>query len=152
MAIKVEIKGVERVLNRLKKLIQERESSSVVVGYTAKYALWVHENRAMKWRGYPRDRSVRRDDTGQATIARTDYKPSKARGLFWGPHGRAGFLLDVMREMATELQGIVLKAMKRKVAFGKALLLAGLRLQRESQQNVPVEFGNLRASAFTRLE
>jgi hypothetical protein len=37
-------------------------------------------------------------------------------------------------------------------AMNKALRLAGLKLQRESQQKVPVNFGNLKASAYTRVE
>ena len=36
--------------------------------------------------------------------------------------------------------------------LAQALLAAGLRLQRESQMLVPIDTGNLRASAFTRLE
>jgi hypothetical protein len=34
----------------------------------------------------------------------------------------------------------------------KGLIKAGLRLQRESQKVVPVEFGSLKASAYTRAE
>ena len=152
MAIAAKVEGVERVLAALKQLARERISENCVVGYTAAYALWVHENRAMKWRGYPRDRSVRRSDEGGQTIARTGFAASQGKGLFWGPKGRAGFLLDVAREMSSELGQMVFKGLKRGLTVGKALLLAGLRLQRESQLNVPVEFGALRASAFTRLE
>lgn len=36
--------------------------------------------------------------------------------------------------------------------MSRALRLAGLTLQRESQSLVPVDFGNLKASAFTRVE
>lgn len=36
--------------------------------------------------------------------------------------------------------------------MAQALLLAGLRLQRESQLLCPVLTGNLRNSAFTRVE
>lgn len=45
-----------------------------------------------------------------------------------------------------------LKASQANVAAGvqKGLLLAGLRLQRESQRKVPVDFGPLKASAYTR--
>ena len=32
----------------------------------------------------------------------------------------------------------------------RALIRVGLRLQRESQERVPVEYGNLKASAYTR--
>lgn len=135
-----------------KRAAQARQDgeASVSVGYTAQYALWVHERRAMKWRGFPRDRSVRKDKEG---IARTGHGSAKGKhGLFWGPAGRAGFLLDVAREMQQELARIVGTAMQRGVRMAQSLLLAGLRLQRESQRNVPVEYGNLRASAFTRLE
>ena len=152
MAVIARVEGVAKVLAKLKQLAKEQTSAVCVVGYTAKYALFVHENRAMKWRGYPRDRSIRKDDTGTAPIARTGFQAQARKGLFWGPKGRAGFLLDVMREMSQTLRDIIVKATRRKVTLGKALLLAGLRLQRESQQNVPIEFGNLRASAFTRLE
>lgn len=41
---------------------------------------------------------------------------------------------------------------KLKVGFVRGAKLAGLALQRESQRLVPVEFGVLRASAFTRHE
>ena len=148
MSVTVEVKNAAKVVAKLRQKALEQSSTSVVVGYTAKYALWVHENRAMKWRGFPRDRSIRKE----GDFAITGHNASKKKGLFWGPRGRAGFLLDVMRELKDELTRIIHKAMAKKVTLGKALLLAGLRLQRESQLNVPVELGNLRASAFTRLE
>lgn len=152
MAVVAKVEGVERVLAKLKQLARERVSETCVVGYSAAHAIFIHENRAMKWRGYPRDRSVRRSDEGGQTIARTGFVAGSGKGLFWGPHGRAGFLLDVAREMSAELGEIVFKALKRGLTVGKALLLAGLRLQRESQRNTPVDTGALRASAFTRLE
>lgn len=146
-----EIKNLNRLLSKLQAVSSEakRNNVSVVVGYTAAYAVYVHENRQMKWRGFPRDRSIRLDGEG---IARTGYTPQKRRGLFWGPNGRAGFLLDVMREMAPRLRAEIVNSMKAGVSLAKSLVRAGLLLQRESQKNVPVDTGNLRASAFTRLE
>ena len=105
--------------------------ASVVVGYTAAHALWVHENRTMKLAGQPRPSGL---------------------GVYWGPNGRPGFLLDVAREMAGELRQIIIAAVGKGKTLAQALLVAGLRLQRESQLNVPVEYGALRASAFTRVE
>lgn len=67
------------------------------------------------------------------------------------PVGRAGYLLDVARELQSELGWIVATALARGKTVGQALLLAGLRLQRESQKNVPVDTGALKGSAFTRL-
>lgn len=39
---------------------------------------------------------------------------------------------------------------KQEAALGRGLKKAGLFLQRESQKVVPVDFGNLKASAYTR--
>ena len=154
MAIVAKVEGVERVLAKLRHLAKAYADSpnkvqdAVIVGYTAAYALYVHENREMKWRGFPRDRSIRKE----GDIARTGYSAGSGKGLFWGPQGRAGFLLDVARELSRELGEIVAKGLKRGLKMVDALLLAGLRLQRESQLNVPVDTGNLKASAFTRVE
>ena len=68
------------------------------------------------------------------------------------PIGKAGFLLDPARRLRAELARIVRVSLQRGRTAAQALLLAGLRLQRESQQEVPVDTGALRASAFTRLE
>src|SRR5688572_32334240 len=128
------IEGVDDVIKALKQKGVEAGGDgkpSVLVGYTAEYALYVHENRERKLDGEPRPSGL---------------------GHYWGPKGRPGFLLDVMREMTDELRGIVTEMMKKGQPMIQALYLAGLRLQRESMQNVPVEYGFLRASAFTRTE
>lgn len=44
---------------------------AVEVGFTAAYALWVHENLAMAWKGRPR---------------------RSGKGVYWGPQGEAKFL------------------------------------------------------------
>lgn len=54
-------------------------------------------------------------------------------------------------------QDVVTANMKKKLdkigdSLRPALLRAGLRLQRESQKMVPVNFGVLKASAYTRAE
>lgn len=145
------VENLKKLVNALRtRAAKARDDNvSVLVGYTASYAIFLHENRAMKWRGFPRDRSIRKI----GDIAVTDYAPIKGKhGLFWGPTGRAGFLLDVMREMADELRRVIVESLLKKRTMAQSLLVGGLRLQRESQKNVPVEYGNLRASAFTRLE
>lgn len=48
------------------------------------------------------------------------------------------------------LANIAKSQLRLGVVSGQALKLAGLRLQRESQQLVPVDTGNLKASAYTR--
>lgn len=123
---------------------------SVIVGYTSAYALYVHENVAMKWRGLPRDRSVRLGKGGQHVTY--GHNAVKAPGLFWGPTGQAKFLEAPARTFAPELGRIIRELVAKGQPLEKALLVAGLRLQRESMKLVPVEYGFLRASAFTRLE
>jgi hypothetical protein len=70
------------------------------------------------------------------------------------PVGQAKFLEQPAREMAQNntLTNIVFEARKNGATMSEALVLAGLRLQRESQKLCPVATGALRASAFTRLD
>jgi hypothetical protein len=66
----------------------------------------------------------------------------------------AKFLETPARELTNDgtLRGIVSAAAKQGQPLIKALLLAGLRLQRESQKIVPIDTGALRGSAFTRID
>lgn len=65
------------------------------------------------------------------------------------PIGKAKFLEDPARRMAKELGQQIGQSMKRKVPAVNALVLAGLRLQKASQKEVPVDTSALKASAFT---
>lgn len=132
----MQVQGLRNVVLSLQKWaakVSKEANSVVAVGYTANYALYVHEDIEMKWKGLPR-------------------RGKNRHGVYWGPHGQAKFLEQPAREMRQVLSDIVVKALQRGQSMAQALLLAGLRLQRESQQLVPVDTGNLRASAFTRLE
>jgi hypothetical protein len=114
------VEGLPKVLAALQRRIDaaKKESKvSVVVGFTANYALYVHE-----------DLSARH------------------------PTGQAKYLEQPFREMAKDLAAMVVTGVKKGLTFAQALLIAGLRLQRKSQQLVPVDTGHLRASAFTRVE
>lgn len=70
------------------------------------------------------------------------------------PVGQAKFLEQPARQLSNDgtLGDIVRKAIQDGKTMAQALLLAGLRLQRDSQQLCPVLTGNLRNSAFTRAE
>jgi len=129
------VENLERLVAKLHKKAADAKvdgDASVIVGYTANYALYVHENIQMKLQGQPR--------------------PAGQPGVYWGPKGQAKFLEQPARTMRDELARIIREAKKKGSTLAQAFLLAGLRLQRESQQLVPVVTGNLRASAFTRLE
>lgn len=66
--------------------------------------------------------------------------------------GQAKFLEQPARTLRPEIVSIIDQALTAGQTMRDALLLAGLRLQAESQLLCPVDTGNLRASAFTRLE
>lgn len=113
-----QVTGSERVQAALKaKLLAMKldKDPSVVVGYTAAYALPVHE--------------------------RTDV---------YHANGQAKFLEEPFRTLP--LGDLVLRAMKAGASLEQALLIAGLRLQREAMILTPVDTGNLKGSAFTELE
>lgn len=128
-----EMRGADRVISKLQAMQEQAKQmdAAVIVGFTAAYALFVHENMEMRLAGQPRPSGL---------------------GVYWGPKGGPKFLEAPFRELKDVLVGIIQKALKKGVPMSQALLLAGLRVQRESMQRTPVEYGNLRASAFTRIE
>jgi len=66
--------------------------------------------------------------------------------------GQAKFLEQPAREMASELGKIVRKVVAGGGTMLEGLMLAGLALQRASQELVPVDLGHLKGSADTREE
>jgi hypothetical protein len=134
----MQITGLTKLVDQLRaKAAKSRtdDDASVIVGYTAAYALYVHEKIEMKLQGLPR------------------AKPGK--GSYWDPQGRAQakFLEAPARMHRERIAEIVRQTYKKPGAtLAQALLMGGLFLQRESMLLVPVDTGNLKASAFTRLE
>lgn len=133
-----EINGLDAVVAMLKQRAESarKEASTVVTGYENNHALYVHENIEMKWRGKPR-------------------QPSPPhRGVYWGPHGEAKFLEKPARTLSSD--GTIGDIIRRTLAAGESLetglLISGLRIQRDSQELVPVDFGNLKNSAFTAVD
>jgi hypothetical protein len=66
--------------------------------------------------------------------------------------GEAKFLEKPYKNLARELAKVIATSMATGKRLIDALLLAGLRLQRESQKLVPVDTGALKNSAFTAIE
>ena len=124
------IKALIRNFETLKKVADHERSDSVEVVYTARYAIYVHDNQEMKLEGEDRPSGL---------------------GDYWGPEGQSNFLLGPAYEMMPELRRVIAKVYKATGSLTKGLLLAGLRLQSASQKLVPVEYGHLRGSADTRI-
>jgi uncharacterized membrane protein YdfJ with MMPL/SSD domain len=68
------------------------------------------------------------------------------------PVGQAKFLEEPARTMAAEIGRVVREAWAKTRDMGQALLMGGLRLQREAQIRCPVDTGALKNSAFTVIE
>lgn len=68
------------------------------------------------------------------------------------PVGQAKFLEQPARLLGRILGNIIKQSVQQGKTVAQGILLACLRLQRESQQLCPVDTGALKASAFTRLE
>lgn len=70
------------------------------------------------------------------------------------PGKRAKYLEEPARRLSNEgtLGRIVEQVYRKTKDMGKALLIAGLRIQREAQRIVPIDTGALKASAFTVIE
>lgn len=154
-----ECRGFDKVAYQLRLQAMRARSGGdnpvVAVGYTAAYALPVHEDTEMKWQGYSRDPRIRRIEMGgDPALARPRPRKREPKGRFWDPQGRAGskYLENPARAMRRTLGDIIIQGMRRGLTMGQALLMAGMRLLRESQLQVPVDSGNLRASGFCRRE
>jgi len=106
------------IKNHVKSFLGFKPDPAVIVGYTAQYAIYVHEN----------------------------LEANHPNG------GQAKYLEQPAREMQAELAQIVKDRLNRGQTLEQALYVAGLKLQGESQKLVPVDTGNLRASAFTRIK
>lgn len=160
MKFSAEVRGAKELQAKLQALVAKAagdRDASVVVGYSAGYAIYVHENSAMAWKGLSRDPRVRRIEAGgDPAKARPRPRKVEPKGRYWDPQDktRPRFLTDTAMELRNsgEFLRIMVEAMRAGKTLAQALLLAGLRLQRESQERVPVDTGNLKASAFTRLE
>lgn len=131
MANVTNIKAVIKALKGVGKKYGDESKPSVVVGYNAKYAIYVHENIEMKWKGKKRRSGL---------------------GVYWGPTGQAKFLEQPFRELGTKLGRMIPIALKNGATLLEALYMAGLGLQASSQKLVPYEYGDLFKSAFTEKE
>lgn len=158
--------NLSSLTKKLRKLLTRytiEQRQSVIVGYTANYALHVHE-MPMVNAGEERDfrKRIKSPTTKLKIRHHLNPRPRQVepKGLFWDPQGRGQnkFLEEPFRTMQPEFKRIIRKTvgkskgLKSVNLLTQGLLITGLRLQRESQKLVPVDLGNLKASAFTRKE
>jgi hypothetical protein len=98
----------------------------------------------------------RKDCQGRVTVSFTASYAVHVHEDLEAVHriGQAKFLEQPMRTMTDDgtFGKIIADAVSNGRSISEALLLAGLRLQREAQLLVPVNTGALRGSAVTTLE
>jgi hypothetical protein len=142
------IGGKELIANFRRRLTQATRNNkiSAVVGYTANYAVQVHE-APMTLKGKPRAHFGK-------TKKGVAFGGGTGKGRYWDPQGRAQnkFLEQPWRENQEHIRGLVKKTLIQTQNLEAALLVAALFLQRRSQELVPVDTGNLKSSAFTKIE
>lgn len=131
----IQISQFGRLAKTLKRLRDKYKTPvKMQVGYSAPYAIYVHENMEMVLEGEPRPSGI---------------------GVYWGRPNRPGqskFLEQPARELADELGRTIGKALQSGTTMKQAFALAGNRLMNVSKGLVPVEYGDLKDSAFVRVE
>lgn len=154
----IEADGLKKLEVKLRERVAATAGDAeptVIVGFTAAYALYVHEDMEMAWRGLSRDPRIRRIEMGgDPAKARPRPRVKEPKGRYWDPQGKgqAKFLEGPLRELRDELRRIMAEVLAHGRTPAQALLAAGLRLQREAMLRVPVDTGNLKSSSYVRLE
>lgn len=113
------VENIEELLFKVKVRKEEARKlteASVIVGYSASYALYVHENLEAKH-----------------------------------PVGQAKYLEAPLRNNRQRYHELLVGYITQGISYVQSLFRVGLALQRDSQQLVPVDTGNLKGSAFTEL-
>lgn len=142
------VKSLIQKLRILESSSKQEDNGSVITGFNAAYAVFVHE--------------IKPKTLGKG-IKRTGYYPpgkkrgaAKRKGKWWDPQGRGRpkYLEEPARSLnnSGELARVVRESYDKQGSLVKALLQGGLRIQREAQELVPVDLGNLKGSAFTEVE
>lgn len=129
----VKIKGVTELVAKLTRMGNRSRAEtkmSVNVGFTAPYALPVHEKVEMKWQGLPRRSGI---------------------GVYWGPHGKAKFLEDPARDNQAAIAARIAQVTRNTHSVARGLYSGGVLLRQLSLEQVPVEYGVLRDSVYIEV-
>jgi len=102
------------------------------VGFSAPYAMFVHEAVGMVLAGEPRSSGI---------------------GTYWSPNGaQAKFVEQPTRLFSKDIGTYITAQVKAKVPVLKALQKAGELLLKECKRLVPVETGRLKASGYVKID
>ena len=134
MKVTARVSGVKKLQTTLTAKMRETQkqaSGRVVVGYSAPYAMFVHESVGMVLQGLPRPSGI---------------------GNYWDPNGQAKFLEQPTRQYAKDMGVFIRREMRGGSKLIDAMVGAARILLRESKKLVPVEYGDLKASGFVHIK
>lgn len=132
------VQRVERVKSYLKAETKRGVKKNVKVSYSARYGIFVHE-----WK---KGQKVEIKSEAQRRAMFASIREREARGHVSWEVGQPKFLEQPARQYQDEMAAIVQKNLKNKESLETALLRAGRFLLAKSQEMVPVDTGNLKAS------
>lgn len=121
---------LQATLTRMGNRARSTTKRKVIVGFGVPYAMPVHEKTEMVLKGKPR--------------------PS-GRGVFWGPHGEARFLENAARIKKRAIARRIAQVTKSTHSITRGLYSGGVVLRDEAKRRVPVEYGDLKNSAYVRV-
>lgn len=136
MVPKIKIKGLNSVKKKLELELKKRKAETaqgIQVGYSAPYAIYVHEAVEMRLWGKPRKSGI---------------------GVYWDPLGeaQAKFLETPARTKRKQLEAHMQTVAKNTNSVRRGMKAFGDLLLKESKKLVPVETGALRDSGYVRWE
>lgn len=144
-----EMLNMTRLLRKLEKYEREsmrKNNGNVVVGYTASYAVYVHENlEAAHGEAFNAKHAAE-------IAAGAGRKKGERRVMSRGAGQQAKFLEQPAREHSTTIAQMVVNGMKNGASLMKSLLGAGHFLLAKSREIVPWQTGNLYRSGFVEEE
>ena len=127
--VRAEIRNYDRLEDKFKMLKTRLEVKNNIFGvtFTAPYAVTIHENVEMAWRGKPRRSGI---------------------GAYWGPQGEAKYLENAVRRLRNNgtLGRIISDAIRAKLTVIQGMRKMAERILREAADHVPVEYGKLKKS------
>jgi len=144
-----EMLNLTRLLRKLEKYEREsmrQNNGNVVVGYSASYAVYVHENLAAT-----HGEAFNARHAGEIT-AGAGRKKGERRVVSRGAGQQAKFLERPAREHKLTIAQMVVNGMKNGASLMKSLLGAGSFLLTKSREIVPWQTGNLYRSGFVEKE
>jgi hypothetical protein len=127
MAKTVGVYQLQAQLTKFANKARRETKRRVIVGFSAPYAKAVHEKTEMKLKGIPRPSGI---------------------GVYWGPHGEAKYLTNAIRRTKRQVVRRIAQVTKNTHSPTRGMYSGGVIIREAAKARVPVEYGDLRASAY----